>query len=267
MPSHSPLRSAPNMVVGLTIMLLGLTLLGDRLGIVQSWTILQYWPVMITLFGAAVIVRALSSPSTVPESPADRLFIAPPLVLLLVVIAIVATARSQERPVGVVRTAGTEYLTMNAIMAGNRHTVPGPFVGAQVSAVMGGINLDLRQATIEPGTEAVVDVFALMGGVDLFVPRDWNVEVRTTPIMGDVQDRRFRSERAERGRDSDSDENRPTAASKPATAEKPIDSPERNTTGGAEPQAGPTSETKSDPTRPRLIIRGFIMMGGLQIRP
>jgi predicted membrane protein len=256
------------MVVGLTIMLLGLTLLGDRLGMVQAWTILQYWPVMIILFGAAVIVRALSSPSTVPENPADRLFIAPPVVLLIVIIAIVATARTQDRSAGIVRTEGAEYVTMNAIMAGNRHTVrPGPFQGAQVSAVMGGINLDLRQATIEPGAEAVVDVFALMGGVDMFVPRDWNVEVRTTPIMGGVQDQRFRSARAERGRDSDSDENRPPAASKPATAEKPIDSPDGNTTGGAEPPAGPTSETKLDPTRPRLIVRGFIMMGGLQIRP
>jgi predicted membrane protein len=255
------------MVVGLTIMLLGLTLLGDQLRIVQAWTVLQYWPVMVTLFGAAVILRAMSSPSTVPENPADKLMIAPPLVLLIVIVAIVAAARSQERPAGVVRTEGTEYVTMNAIMAGNRHTArPGPFRGAQVSSVMGGINLDLRQATIEPGTEAVVDVFALMGGVDLFVPRDWNVETRTTPIMGDVQDHRFRSPRSARNRDSDSDDDRRSAVSKPATAEAQAESPDGGTTGAADQQAT-AQESKPDPTRPRLIVRGFIMMGGLQIRP
>jgi predicted membrane protein len=50
---------------------------------------------------------------------------------------------------------------------------------------MGGVELDLRHATLAPDG-AEVDATAIMGGVDLIIPRDWRVTVRGTPILGGV---------------------------------------------------------------------------------
>ena len=63
------------------------------------------------------------------------------------------------------------------------------FRGADLTAVMGGCEIDLRQASIAPGTEAVIDLFAFWGGIDIKVPEDWTVVSRVVPIMGGVEDK------------------------------------------------------------------------------
>jgi len=77
-----------------------------------------------------------------------------------------------------------------AIMGGvGRRSNTQAFRGADLTAFMGGCEIDLRQASIEPGTEAVVDVFAMWGGVEIKVPPDWTVITRCVPIMGGVEDK------------------------------------------------------------------------------
>jgi len=53
--------------------------------------------------------------------------------------------------------------------------------------------LDLRQATIAPGQDAVIDVFTVMGGVVLRVPAEWTVDVQAVPLMGAIKDQRAQS--------------------------------------------------------------------------
>jgi predicted membrane protein len=56
------------------------------------------------------------------------------------------------------------------------------FTGARVAAFMGGCELDLTQANIVNGP-AVVEAFALMGGVEIIVPDDWEVVGELMPVM------------------------------------------------------------------------------------
>src|SRR2546421_6111096 len=76
-----------------------------------------------------------------------------------------------------------------AILGGiERQNNSSAFRGAEASAFMGGVKLDLRDATME-GDEAKIEVSAMMGGVNIRIPRTWTVVNRVTPIMGGVEDR------------------------------------------------------------------------------
>jgi hypothetical protein len=77
-----------------------------------------------------------------------------------------------------------------AIMSGVvRRSNTQAFEGADLTAIMGGCEIDLRQASIAPGTEAIIDVFAFWGGIDIKVPEDWLVITRAVPLMGGIEDK------------------------------------------------------------------------------
>ncbi len=85
---------------------------------------------------------------------------------------------------------GQSQFSAFAIMGGvARRSNSQAFRGADLTAVMGGCEIDLRHASIAPGTEAVIDVFAFWGGIEIKVPEDWTVVPRVFPLMGGVDDR------------------------------------------------------------------------------
>ena len=84
----------------------------------------------------------------------------------------------------------------------NRHISATDFHGAQCTAVFGGCNIDLRDAQIQ-GREAVLDTYAIFGGVEVRVPEDWQVVSRNVAIFGGVNDHRRSSLQGARYEDSD----------------------------------------------------------------
>jgi len=61
------------------------------------------------------------------------------------------------------------------------------FAGGEVNAVMGAVEIDLRQAVI--ATEAVLHLSVIMGGVEIRVPREWSVVVNGSPVLGGIEDK------------------------------------------------------------------------------
>ncbi len=59
------------------------------------------------------------------------------------------------------------------------------FEGGSVSALFGGVELDLRDAQLAP--DAVLDVFTAFGGVEVIVRDGWDVVVKGFPIFGAVE--------------------------------------------------------------------------------
>ena len=59
-----------------------------------------------------------------------------------------------------------------------------PFHGARLDAFCGGIRMDLRNARINEDEE--IDIHTFMGGVELFVPADVNVIVKSRSFIGGV---------------------------------------------------------------------------------
>lgn len=56
------------------------------------------------------------------------------------------------------------------------------FTGANINAVFGGVDMDLRNSIITK--EAVINTSAIFGGIDILVPNDINVVVKSTSIFG-----------------------------------------------------------------------------------
>ena len=82
-----------------------------------------------------------------------------------------------------------QSLSEFAIWSGLQRRVASPaFRRAELTAIMGGIELDLRQAGTENG-EAVIDVFVMWGGIEITVPPDWAVSNQVTPILGGAEDK------------------------------------------------------------------------------
>jgi len=59
---------------------------------------------------------------------------------------------------------------------------------ASALAVMGGVELDLREATLDPAG-ATLDVTAVMGGIEITLPPGWAVDVENRGKMGGVDAR------------------------------------------------------------------------------
>jgi hypothetical protein len=91
-------------------------------------------------------------------------------------------------PGGGSTSTGDSFVRAVAVMAGlERASASADFRGADLVAIMGGCELDLRHATIA-GDEATVDVFAFMGGIEIYIPRNWTVEAKVLPLMGGLGD-------------------------------------------------------------------------------
>jgi predicted membrane protein len=62
------------------------------------------------------------------------------------------------------------------------------FEGGQLTAIMGGFELDLRNAR-STRPEVVIDVLAVWGGVTVRVPPDWAVDGQVVPVLGGFDDK------------------------------------------------------------------------------
>lgn len=83
-----------------------------------------------------------------------------------------------------------EFVRSFAVMSGTElRPVSRPFRGADLSAIMAGIKLDLTDARMD-GDTAAIEVFAFWGGIEIYVPPDWTVTSRVATLMGGFIDKR-----------------------------------------------------------------------------
>ncbi len=81
-------------------------------------------------------------------------------------------------------------LNISMMMSGEKKQVSSyDFKGGNINVVMGGVELDLTNCTRSLDTPVVIELNLIMGGVELLVPRDWNIKSEITPIMGDIDDK------------------------------------------------------------------------------
>ena len=191
------------LIVGLLLLVLGALWTLDNLKLVESERITRWWPALLlawgicrltgiccrwrplsgaiwTFVGGWLLLRALN---LVPIG----LFDLWPLALILLGSSLVYRAWRGRAPAGM-DTDDQPLLNAFALMGGvDRKVLTERFRGGEVSAVMGGVVIDLRSAKLAED-RASIDVFAMWGGIDLVVPIGWRVVSEVTPIMGGFED-------------------------------------------------------------------------------
>ena len=66
---------------------------------------------------------------------------------------------------------------------------PTEFKGGRISNVFGGMELDLTQTTLAPGT-SILEINSVFGGAVIIVPTDWVVTIQVNSMMGGFNDKR-----------------------------------------------------------------------------
>jgi predicted membrane protein len=80
----------------------------------------------------------------------------------------------------------SEVFRLAAIMGGKDFTSDASNLqSGSAIAVMGGLEIDLREAHLDPGA-ARLDITAVMGGVEVLLPRGWAVDVEPHGMLGGV---------------------------------------------------------------------------------
>lgn len=191
------------LVVGLVLVALGLLWTLDNLGLMQADSVLRFWPVLLMGVGLAKMtgVGARRAPVAggiftivgswllLHELGVVRQGFWSLWPLFLIVLGSSIVYRSMRGPTGATASDDAEAVPRPfAFMGGvTRRVQSQQLRGAEANAVMGGVELDLRQARAA-GPTVTVDVFAWWGGIEILVPDDWRVVSEAVPIMGAVEE-------------------------------------------------------------------------------
>lgn len=195
---------------GIVLVLLGILLLLDQMDILGFGNLISnYWPSLLILLG---IIGLISRDS----SKLSNLFVIAlgvffqlrklgyidvsiwqvfwPSILILIGLSIIfqrgtVKHKSEVNPdkwekENMVNEDIVDYFTIFSGISNSNYSKK--FKGGKLTAIFGGIELDLRDAEISD-KNAIISATAIFGGIDIIVPSHWNVEVKATPILGGVE--------------------------------------------------------------------------------
>lgn len=173
-------RSTQSLLVGGALIVVGalLTLRGFGLTFI-SWRTL--WPLLLIAAGVSVVLRSVQRrrdlPPGVPGAPG-------------------ASSGSGSGPVSLEKGPAyanrddDDVISVAAVMGGfERRLSSQAFRGGEINVMMGSCELDLRQCRMGPAGEALLNVFAIFGGIQIKVPPDWTVILQGTPLMGGFEEK------------------------------------------------------------------------------
>jgi predicted membrane protein len=221
----------PKFIIGVCLVLVGVVLALDQLGLLYANHLLRFWPAALIVIGLVMLQRREGRSAlralvlivvggwlllnTLGLVSLDLWEFFVPLLLVFFGARIMMHNRSsgsgapRDLP-GIGPASGTSpgaqdpgnfnsaplgsgepvHASQFSLLSGSkRRWGKSVFRGAEMTAVMGGCELDLRDALMSTGELAVIDVFAVMGGVTIFVPPHWTVSQEVEALMGGVHDK------------------------------------------------------------------------------
>jgi predicted membrane protein len=192
----------PRLVLGTALAAAGIIFTLDNVGVLHADDWLRFWPALLVAFGIGQLIAAVAPSERIGGAIwlaiggwllLDEVVYLPfslfdfwPLVLVAVGALLVLRA---GRPGRGAAARDDDTLHAFAVMSGVKRTSSSlQFQGGSLTAVMGGVEIDLRGALLAGGT-ATIDTFAMWGGIEIRVPPGWAVDGRVWPLMGGFEDK------------------------------------------------------------------------------
>jgi hypothetical protein len=183
------------LTLGLALIGIGLLLTLETAGVVDVGGLGRWWPLLLIGVGLVKLRQPIEDGQR--AAGVALLFLgglfqliailslgkAWPLILVGIGGFLLWQAASRPARIEPVRAESPLLSEMALIGYLKRSVHSSAFRRAYVTAVMGGVELDLRQAKMGPGP-AHIDVVAFWGGIELKVPASWTVDARVVPLIG-----------------------------------------------------------------------------------
>jgi predicted membrane protein len=188
--------------IGIGVLAMGVVLLLDNLGIMDSENVIDFWPMLLVLVGISHFLRPKGSRRYVAGSIfifagaiiqlsnlgviTYDIFDLWPVILVIVGLSLILKPFRRR---GVTLDKDSGVFEATAILGGaSRRLSAANFQGGDALAIMGGCDIDLRDCGSEGGP-AEIDTFAFWGGIEIKVPEDWEVQVKGFAILGGYGDK------------------------------------------------------------------------------
>jgi predicted membrane protein len=199
-------RKGNRAIIGVILVVVGLFLLLRNSGIFPGFidNIIFSWPMLLVAIGLVMTAGASEKTAGVIIMAVGAFFLIPlifretfhvynlfwPSIFIIIGIIFIFTRRRGPR-YGVSKdVVGDDYFDyVNVFSGGDRQIVSQNFRGGRISAVFGGIELDLTKAKLAPG-RAEIEIACVFGGATIIVPDDWFVTIEVTPVLGGFSDSR-----------------------------------------------------------------------------
>jgi predicted membrane protein len=183
-------------IIGLLILIFGILLLLQNVGVDIGMRIWSFWPIILIILGLRIMFQPWENRQLITGGALAILGVLLllrnlevirfgwgiiwPIIIILVGISILrGRIRQPEK-----QRVGQDYIDLSMVLGGGEFKFDSKELrGGRVSAILGGGNIDLRDADMATD-EIVVDAFALMGGIEFRVPTSWQVILHATPILG-----------------------------------------------------------------------------------
>lgn len=201
-------RLSAQLIFGCVVITLGVLFTLDNLSIVNSGSILRWWPLVLVFFGlsrllgfgarqqtvAGAVMAGIGMLLLLSNLHVIRFSIWDlwPLALVAGGASLVTRGMQRRPPVGPDGTPPSDtddrvhaFVIMGGVV---RKMNSSHFFGGEATAFLGGVELDLRGAHAATDT-VVLDVLVWWGGVELKVPPDWKVTSEVVPIMAGIEDK------------------------------------------------------------------------------
>ncbi len=192
-------------IFGIILVLFGLAMMAKSFDLVPPEVehVLFSWPMLLVVLGVIFLITGNRNTTGIVLLLLGGVFLLPrfldipysfhdifwPVVFVVVgiLILIKAFTRSGRKDPDV----APDQIDDVAIFGGNERRINSKnFKGGKITSIFGGTQISFTDAELAEG-EIVIDMFSLFGGCTLIIPKDWEVKVEVTSILGGFADKRI----------------------------------------------------------------------------